>query len=123
MGGPRVPPWNCMTMKKILSLIILVAGLLISIETSASAMCGGGGGPFGGYCRGSGWGWYGARKQVMTAREARRLVQEYFANENVKVGKVTDRQYFFEVDINDENNSLIDVVIVDKRTGRIRSID
>ncbi len=59
----------------------------------------------------------------MTAREARRLVQEYFANENVKVGKVTDRQYFFEVDIHDENNSLIDVVIVDKRTGRIRSID
>lgn len=59
----------------------------------------------------------------MTAREARRLVQEYFANENVKVGKVTDRQYFFEVDINDKYNSVIDVVIVDKRTGRIRSID
>ena len=81
------------------------------------------GGSFGGYCTGSEWGWYGARRQVSTAQEARRLVQEYFANEDVKVGKVTDRRYFFEVDITNRNNSLIDVVIVDKRTGRIRSID
>lgn len=109
-------------MKKILLSIILGAGLLAGMETSASAMDGWWGGPFGDYCRGSEWGWYGARKEIRTAQEARKLVQKYFANEDVKVGKVTDRQHFFEVDINDKNNSLIDVVIVDKRTARIRSI-
>jgi len=102
---------------------MLATGILLSIETSASAMDGWRSGPFGGYCRGPGRGWYGAREEIKTAQEAKKLVREYFSNEDVKVGKVTDRQHFFEVDITDKKGSLIDVVIVDKRTGRIRSID
>ncbi len=111
-------------MKK-LFLAIICATTVFSLAGPgvAFAMDGWWDGPFGGYCRGPEWGWYGARKQVKTAQEARRLVQEYFVNEDIRVGKVTDRQNFFEVDINDKNDSLIDVVIVDKRTGRIRSID
>lgn len=102
--------------------MILVTGLHAGMEVSAYAMDGRWGG-FGGYCRGSDWGWYGARKQVKTAKEAKMLVQEYFAGEDVKVGKIMDRKHFFEVDIHDTKGKLIDVVIVDKRTGRIRSID
>jgi len=123
VGGPQVLPRNfTKTMKRVLLSIIFVAGFIAGTETSAHAMDGWWGGPFGGYCRGSGWGWYGARKQVRTALEARKLLQEYFANEDVKVGKVTDRQHFFEVEIKDKKDELVDVVIVDKRTGRIRSI-
>lgn len=110
-------------MKKTILTIISTTAVLLSLNSIALAMDGQWGGPFGGYCRGSDWGWYGARKNVTTAREAKRLVQEYFANDGVKVGEVTDRKHFFEVDIYDKNGLLIDVVIVDKRTGRIRSID
>ncbi len=80
-------------------------------------------GPFGGYCKGSDWGWYGARKTVKTVEEARKILREYYMNADVKIGKVKERQGFFETEIRDKNDKLIDVVIVDKRTGRIRSID
>ncbi len=67
-------------------------------------------------------GWYGAKKAVKTAKEARKIFQEYFKNEPVVIGNIKEREYFFEADMKDKNNNLIDVVIVDKRTGRIRSI-
>ncbi|KWT76401.1 hypothetical protein ASN18_3140 [Candidatus Magnetominusculus xianensis] len=119
MGGVDALPRNSMKTKLSLSIII-VMGLLVSIETSANDRWWGG--PFGGYCRGAEWGWYGAKKQIRTAQQAKKLVEEYYVNEDITIGKVAERQFFFEVDINDKNNSLIDVVIVDKRTGRIRSI-
>ncbi|MEW6740211.1 MAG: hypothetical protein ACOYU2_09645 [Nitrospirota bacterium] len=78
--------------------------------------------PYGWYCPGPGWGGYGAKKAVKSTKDARKILNEYFKNQDVVIGSIEEREWFFEADIKDKNNNLIDVVIVDKRTGRIRSI-
>jgi len=50
------------------------------------------------------------------------ILQRYFKNRGVVVGDIKERKGFFEAEIRDENNTLIDRVIVNKRTGRIRSV-
>ncbi|WP_333654011.1 hypothetical protein [Dissulfurispira sp.] len=63
------------------------------------------------------------KKPVRTIKEAERILKDYFSKyEDIKIGKVKEREWFFEADIKDKNNNLIDKVIIDKRTGRIRSI-
>lgn len=78
--------------------------------------------PYGGYCRGPRWGWYGARNPVKTVEDARKLLERYFEGENVVIGKIVEREWYFEADIRDKKDNMVDRVIVDKRTGRIRSI-
>lgn len=107
-------------MKNLLLLIVFIATLIVLPDSYAYAMNGWWDGPYGDYC--PMWGSYGARKPVRTANEAKRILQEYFAPYDIKVGKIKERELFFEADIKDRNNNLIDKVIIDKRTGRIRSI-
>lgn len=78
--------------------------------------------PYGDYCQGSRWGWYGARKSIKTVEDARALLKRYFENQDVIIGKITEREWYFEADIKDNEDNLVDRVIVDKRTSRIRSI-
>ena len=42
--------------------------------------------------------------------------------EHIIIRNIKEREWFFEAEILDKNNALIDKVIVDKRTGRIRSM-
>ena len=106
---------------KILLLLIVFIATLIVLPDNAQAMNGWRDGryPYGDYCPMQGW--YGAKKPVKTAKEAKKILQEYFKNEPVLIGNIKEREWFFEADIRDENNKLLDIVIVDKRTGRIRS--
>ncbi|MDI6727333.1 MAG: hypothetical protein QMD44_00235 [Thermodesulfovibrionales bacterium] len=106
-------------MKKLLLLTILLTTFVLP-DSYADAMNGWWEGPYGDYC--PMWGSYGARKPVRTANEAKKILQEYFAPYDVKIGKIKEREWFFEADIKGKNNNLLDIVIVDKRTGRIRSI-
>lgn len=77
-----------------------------------------GGRPYGHYCSGP----YGARQQVDSVERAREILQDFFADENVAVGKPVERDGYYEAEILDRNGTLVDKVIVDKRNGRIRSI-
>jgi hypothetical protein len=40
----------------------------------------------------------------------------------VIIGEVVEKELYFEADIMDKKQAVIDKVIVDKRTGRVRSI-
>jgi hypothetical protein len=75
-------------------------------------------GPYGG----PGGGTYGERQRVGTRDDAKRVLKEYFSKKDVTVGEVREKQYYYEADILDKSGRLVDKVIVDKRTGRIRSI-
>ncbi len=77
--------------------------------------------PYGDYCRG-GRGRYGANDPVKTVDEARARLERYFEDDDVVVGKITERSSYFEADIRDADGGLMDRVIIDKRTGRIRSV-
>jgi hypothetical protein len=78
--------------------------------------------PYGGYCQGPRWGWYGARTPIRTEVEARKYLTTFFEGQDVTVGTIAQRGRFFVADILDKDNKVIDRVIVDRRTGRVRSI-
>ncbi len=67
---------------------------------------------------------YGARKQVRTMEEARQVLEQYLEGTGKKaaIGTIEERRWFFLVELLDANGTPIDKTIIDKRTGRIRSI-
>ena len=78
--------------------------------------------PYGDYKKGTADNTYGEKRPVTTMEEARKVLTEYFAKKDMKVGEITEKELFFEAEIRDKKNNLVDKVIVDKRTGRMRSI-
>lgn len=106
----------------IISIIFLMDVIPLTVS-SAHAMDGcWDGGSYGGYWEDPGWSWYGERRAVRTPQEVVRILHGYFSQRNIKIGKIREKELFFEADILDRNNVLIDIVIVNKMTGRIRSI-
>jgi len=74
--------------------------------------------PYGGSREGG----YGEKKEVLTSGDAERILRQYFAKKNVTIGEIREKDLYFEAEVRDKDNKVIDKVIVDKRTGRIRSI-
>ena len=79
-------------------------------------------GPYGGYCRGPKWGWYGARRDIKTVKEVRELLTVFLHETSLIIGDIREEEAYFEADIlNEESGEVVDILIVDKRTCRIRS--
>lgn len=66
--------------------------------------------------------WYGARKSVATAEEARSLLLNYFIGQGYTVSEVAEKKWGFRAEILDKNGKVVDLVMIDKRSGRIRSL-
>ncbi len=101
-------------------MLILALTRIFGMPAWAGPM--GGRGPYGGYCEGPRWGWYGARTPVTTVENARKHLEKYFEGQDVVIGTITEQGMFFKADIKDRNGKLVDQVIIHKRSGRIRSI-
>jgi hypothetical protein len=96
-----------------------ISSIHINVSPAAHAAdVQGGSSPYGGSRSGA----YGEKKAVATAEDARKILREYFLKKDVKIGEIKEKDLYFEAEIRDKNNKPIDTVIVDKRTGRIRSI-
>lgn len=67
--------------------------------------------------------WYGARQPVTTAAEAQTLLHNYYAGQGYTVSAVSEKKWGFRVDILDKNGIVVDRAMIDKRSGRIRSVD
>jgi uncharacterized membrane protein YkoI len=65
---------------------------------------------------------YGERKAIKTERDARKILLRHFSPGRETIGEIRDRNLFFEVEIKSRDNKTIDRIIIDKRTGRIRSV-
>lgn len=60
----------------------------------------------------------------LTRDQARSMVENYVRgtnNPNIQVGKIAERQGYFEVPITTREGSLVDTVRIDKRTGEFSS--
>ncbi len=66
--------------------------------------------------------WYGARRPVSTPEEARELLRHHFSGDGNSIANLAERRWRYEADIIDPRGSVIDRVMIDKRSGRIRSI-
>lgn len=65
---------------------------------------------------------YGEKRPVTSIDEAKKKLNEYVANKDLRIEEITEKELFFEAEIRDRKNKIVDKVILDKRTGRIRSI-
>jgi hypothetical protein len=111
-------------MKKLVLITAFLALTSLSVPDDVLAMMHGQGRhmrSYGGYCKGPKWGWYGAKRSISTVHEARELVTEFLGDTDLSTGEIQDRPTYYEVEIKDEAGEVIDLLIVDKRTCRIRS--
>lgn len=78
---------------------------------------------YGHYQQSSRWGWYGAKREVRTPVEAKELLDNFFVqNSNIKVVRITERPHFFIAEIINRKGVVVDLILIDRRTGRIRSM-
>ena len=108
-------------MRKQILIGLAVFGMLLQYLAAFPGVYGadekGEGYPYGGSKEGG----YGEKKEVLTAADAERILRQYFAKRNVTIGEIREKDLYFEAEVKDKGNRVIDKVIVDKRTGRIRS--
>lgn len=102
-----------------LLFVISVAGFAPPVFAGPGDM--GGHGPYGGYCEGPRWGWYGARNPVTSVEDARKRLEKYFEGQDVTIGKITEQGMFFKAEVKDKEGKVTNQVIIHKRSGRIRS--
>ena len=79
--------------------------------------------PTASYWRSYKWGWYGAKRTVKTSVEANEIIlQFYVPQKGIHIHRVIENPLFYQAEIINSKGVLVDKVIIDKRTGRIRSI-
>lgn len=77
---------------------------------------------YGHYGQGERWGWYGAKRVVRTPVEAREIIERIVQKKDIRVLRITNKPHFFVGEIINRNGAVVDRVLIDKRTGRIRSM-
>ena len=80
--------------------------------------------PYGGYClKGQGHtDRYGARQPVLTVEDARDRLSRFFAIDPARIKRVEERRHVFLAEITDPEGRPVELIVIDRRTGRIRSI-
>lgn len=125
---------------------VLVDTIIVDKNTGwmGSAMRGRGRGPGGGYygmgpgmmgpgygygMRGPGYQGYGPQYQgsqePLKEKDVKAMLENYVQstrNPNLKVGKITEKDAYFEAEILTKENALVDKILVDKNTGWMRSV-
>jgi hypothetical protein len=66
--------------------------------------------------------WYGARRPVTSIDDAREQFAKYFSGQQLVVAEVAEKPWRFEADVLDSCGKVVDRVMIDKRSGRVRSI-
>ena len=102
--------------------ILSMVALTQFIWTDIAAACGWGQSGGGGYVpqrRDSGG--LLAQKSSVTEERAREIVSGYVKklNPDLEIGKVTDNGGFYEVEVVDSGNEIVQLLGVDKRSGRL----
>jgi hypothetical protein len=78
---------------------------------------------YGYYWRSSKWGWYGARKEVRTPVEAKEILDRFIIHHmGIRIGLINETPHFFEAEILNSSGTRVDLLLIDKRTGRMRTI-
>ncbi|CAH2030466.1 hypothetical protein [Trichlorobacter ammonificans] len=78
--------------------------------------------PFGGYCPKRHADRYGARQPVHTRAEALDRLHLFFGIDPARISRFEERRHVFLAEITDPEGRPVELVIIDRRTGRIRSI-
>lgn len=78
---------------------------------------------YGHYWRSYKWGWYGARREVRTPVEAKEIIEQLLIHDSsIRVVRMREKAHFYIAEIINNKGILVDLILIDKRTGRIRSM-
>lgn len=99
---------------------LLTSAPVIAAESGCGCCCDK---PYGGYKASPRWGWYGARQNVTSVKEAREYLTEFYDSNLIRIGPIIERDGYFEAEVYRKSNTKRDRVIIDKGCGRIRSIE
>ena len=75
--------------------------------------------PYGGFKKGDAETGYGDKRPVTTVEEARKALTAYFAKKDVKIGEIREQELFFESEVRDKSNNLVDKVIIDREPAAL----
>jgi hypothetical protein len=67
---------------------------------------------------------YRQRDEPLEKKEAKELLEDYIkstGNPNLKLGEIEEKDDAFEAEIQTKNGDLVDKIIMDKKTGWLRS--
>ncbi len=78
--------------------------------------------PFGAYCPKGHADQYGARQPVLSIDAARERLSRFFDIDPAQIRRVEERRHVFFAEITNSEGRPIELVVIDRRTGRIRSI-
>ena len=78
---------------------------------------------YGNYVPSERWGWYGARREVKTPLEALEILQKIIVihHAGIRVGKIREGVRFYMAEIVNTKGQVVDVIVIDRQSGRIRS--
>jgi hypothetical protein len=78
---------------------------------------------YGNYVPSERWGWYGARREVKTPLEALEILQKIIVihHTGIRVGKIREGVRFYMAEIVNTKGQIVDVIVIDRQSGRIRS--
>ncbi len=78
---------------------------------------------YGNYWRSYKWGWYGARREVRTPVEAKEIIEQLLHHERgIRIVRMREKAHFYVAEIMNNEGVLIDLILIDRRTGRVRSM-
>ena len=98
----------------------LTAAPVVNAESGCGCCCDK---PYGGYKASPRWGWYGARQNITSVKEAREYLTEFYDSSNIRIGPIIERDGYFEAEIHRKSYAKRERVIIDKGCWRIRSIE
>ena len=104
------------------SLVLTVALLINFVGMDIANACGWGQGGGQGYVpQRRDQNGFLAQKQALTQDQARDIVSRYVKRLNpaLKIGKITDNGGFYEAEVIAENDEVLQLVGIDKRSGRL----
>ena len=78
--------------------------------------------PFGAYCPKGHADQYGARQPVLTIEDARERLSRFFGIDPSRIKRLEERRHLFLAEITDPEGRPVELIVIDRRNGRIRSI-
>jgi hypothetical protein len=108
-----------MKMRYLIIPVLLLALLLIFTPVSSARRHGKPVTPYGDFCRKCGQ--YGTCKDMMKPGDARKAIIEYYKEKGLEVEVLRVKGRFIKANIKD-SGEIVDIIIFDRKNGRIRSI-
>lgn len=75
--------------------------------------------PYGDYC--SRMSHYGMHKSIIDIKHAEEALKHYYGEKGLKIKIISREGRFIKVEVSNEND-VVDTIVFDRRTGRVRSI-